>query len=490
MVHRRTSWIAGAAASFTLLAVMSGPVHASPKQALKPIGYIYAGTINEGLDTLAVAANHTMTLVKVSPAPAVHISGVAILHTKQGVHLYVLAGPFDDASIYEYSVNGATGDLTLDKVPPVTGLLADGAGNNLHAYDGFATNPKDASNIYVQKCVDKACTRWGLADYHSNPTTGALKLAGPVKASPIEWVSLQGDRMDLLEQTKTGDGILPIVIDHKSGDLRTGVFFDLVTNDNPALPTTADLIAAGPVSVGVGGIYVGNGVFTKQIAIYPSTGVHLEAGAGVDEVGGTGALAFIPHALLAGGYGATYGPELQLVSPSGVTGGGSIDLTRKPYDEGIGNSQDPNTVETIFALGIGIYIGNYAGLTVQGTDVKGLVLNKSHPTVAGTGSTTSMTGFLKPTATKTTLAVAHKGKALIFRGSVAGGVDGLAVSITLEVKHGSTYHPVQHKDAALTKTAHYSAGMSRPTAARCRAAAVYAGDAATAASRASLTFAC
>ncbi len=204
------------------------------------------------------------------------------------------------------------------------------------------------------------------------------------------------------------------------------------------------------------------------------------------------ALSFIPHALLDAEVGPTFGPWLQLVSPDAVTGIGAIDLTKKPFSLGGGSQTDPDFPETIYQLGTGIYIGVYLDPIVEATDGvggKGLVIDKQ-ATVAGTVSITSMAGWLDPKATTTLVAEKKAGKTITVNGSVKGGVAGLSVSVTLFVKKGSTFSPVQHKEATLGATLHYATSLSRPNAATCRLKAVYGGNAATASSTAQVTFAC
>lgn len=76
------------------------------------------------IDRLAVQPNHSLKLVGMVPMAA-PTYGLALLHTAGGVHLYALdrTGPGLESSIYQYSVNVATGALTPDKGPPVTGVI-------------------------------------------------------------------------------------------------------------------------------------------------------------------------------------------------------------------------------------------------------------------------------------------------------------------------------------------------------------------------------
>ena len=491
-------------AAIALLAVATGTggaaassrARSEPLKVSKSIGYLYGGTISHGVDTLAVAANHTTTLVKETASPGGDIGGMAILHLPSGVYLYVLAGSFGgQGSVYTYAVNIRTGALTRTKAAPVPLVLAAERGNNLYPYDGFATGPGGESVLYALRCLTPACSAYGIVRYHPNPKTGALTLTAKPVSSEVDWMSLEGNRLAILTRdSHHQEGIVPGKITHSTGALSIGTFFGLVTNDNPPVPATADMVTAGPSSVGVGGIYVGGKDPGPLVAVYPSSGLHVAAGAGVDEAGTPSAMLFIPHLLLTGESSSAGGPLLQLVSPSGVTSAGSIDLTKAPYLEGDGGgSSDPNFPETIYTLGAGVYIGNYSGLIVQGTDGyagKGFELNQTHPTVAGTTSTTSMAGFLKPSATKTTLHVKHKGGKILVSGSVTPSVGGLPVSVTLSALIGKKLKPLQHKTATLTKKGHFSASMARPKPAHCRVTASFTGDATWAPSSRTLTFPC
>jgi hypothetical protein len=69
-------------------------------------------------------------------------------------------------------------------------------------------------------------------------------------------------------------------------------------------------------------------------------------------------------------------------------------------------------------------------------------------------------------------------------------VAGLPVTVTIYVEKGKVFVPVQHKSPLLGSKLHYSATLSKPSASVCRAVASYAGNVATAASSARLTFAC
>ena len=81
----------------------------------------------------------------------------------------------------------------------------------------------------------------------------------------------------------------------------------------------------------------------------------------------------------------------------------------------------------------------YDGPILQATDGvggKGFAIDKSDPIVSGTFSASSMTGYLFPPKTKTTLAVHVKGGKVHVHGSVTGGKAGLSVSVVLARKSG------------------------------------------------------
>jgi hypothetical protein len=470
----------------TAAAARQDAAAAAAKKAPKPIGYIYAGSIFGGIYTLAVEPGDAVKVVKDTPSPNGDIGGVALLHTKSGLHLYVVAGPFGrEGEIYQYSVDRKTGAIAPTKIPPVTGALPTFSGNNLFAYDGYATDPSYASVIYVQACDDPSCSTYGLVALRANPATGALHEFGPRASSFMHSISVDGDRMAILQSPQSGPGLVlsSLRIDHTSGGLiPVGAPFHLVDKEKD--PLGGQDVAAGDTP-GIDGLNV------KGVG---SVGVDTGSILSVTSEDYTGsALRFIPHALLDAEYGPTFGPWLQLVSPDGAGSDGHIDLTQKPYSLQGGSDQDPYFTETIYQLGTGIYLGNYLNPIVEATDGvggKGLVIDSSRPTVAGTISVNSMSGFLEPTATKTTIIVTRSGVHLHVKGSVKAGVAGLSVSVTLAVRKAGKYSPVQHKNATLSKSAHYAVALSTPKASTCRATATYQGNAATSASKASLTFSC
>ncbi len=184
-----------------LQATASGP------RTTKPIGYIYAGSIFAGLYTLAVAPNDTMTVVKNTPSPSGDIGGIAVLHSKAGLNLYVLGGPFGGiGSIYQYSVSTRTGAITLTKYAPIPGVLASLRGNNLLAYDGRGINPSFTSVIYADVCADKACSHYGLAGFRADPTTGVLKELAAPGSQFIDSDSISGRRIAVLAAPQSGPG--------------------------------------------------------------------------------------------------------------------------------------------------------------------------------------------------------------------------------------------------------------------------------------------
>jgi hypothetical protein len=475
---------------------------AIPNVTAKPIGYIYAGTINSGIETLAVHSDHTLKLVHTTPLPAgaTAVGGVTLVHTKAGLKLYVLAGAFAQAgSIYTYSVSPTTGALTKSTAK-VNGIQPVQGGNNLFSWDGQAQSAGDGDAVYASTCVGAItggfCSSYGVGLYDVNQKTGALKLAATPTPAKIWGISVAGDRMNVLVAPPTlGTAILPIKIDHVTGRFTNGPSFDLVTNDNPPQPTTATMLATSPTSVAVGPMGLGVKTPGSWMAVYSSTGTKILKGGNATKVDpNTSTMAFIPHTLLIGGYDdTTFGPKLQLVSPSGQTTGGTIDLTKAPYHLSSGASFDPYGVETIFQLGKGIYIGNYFNPVVQATDGvggKGFTINQTHPIVANTGAVTSMAGFLLPAVTKTTIALHRQGTKLIVSGAVSGGKPGVHVTVTLLTKKGTKYVPNAKKAPALSSKHRYSATFSDPSAAKCEATARYPGTSTTRPSSATLQFAC
>jgi hypothetical protein len=471
---------------------------AAPNVTAKTIGYIYAGTINSGLETLAVHSDYTATLVHTTPLPTgtSSVGGVALMHTKAGLRLYVIAGAFaQPGSIYTYSVS-ATGALTKSAVKPVKGPVPFQIGNNLSSWDGQALSPADADTLYAPTCIGSTCSTYGVGLYEINQTTGAPKLAATPAAAKVQRISVVGDRMNVLVQPPTGGtAILPIKIDHATGRFINGSRFDLVTDDAKPQPTTATMVATSPTSVAAGPMGLGTAKPGSWMSVFGSTGTKILNGGNATLVDpNASTMAFIPHTLLVGGYNdTTYGPELQLVSPSGATSGGTIDLTKAPYHLSSGVSYSPDFVETIFQLGKGVYIGNYGNSALQATDGvggKGFAINQTHPVVANTGAITSMAGFLLPAVTKTTITMHRQGAKLVASGAVSGGQVGIHVKVTLLVKKGTHYVPSAAKSPALSATHHYSATFGSPNAARCEATARYPGTATTRSSSATIRFAC
>jgi hypothetical protein len=487
---RTHAFLAGltAVAVTGVLTIQLPAIASVPKSAPALIGYIYAGTISSGLETLAVAKDHTVTVVKDTPSPGGDIAGVALLHTKGGLWLYVESGAFGSlGNIYEYSVNKRTGAIARTKAKPVASI-GSLRGNNLLAYDGYGMNPAYGSFIYAQTCASKppctAFSSFGLVGFRANATTGALQQLATPKAANINSTSISGDRLAVIEDSSTGPGLVvsSYQIVSKTGGLKPIVSdYHLVNKSNQP-------IGGGDVAAGIG-----TGI--DNLSSSGATAVGVLTGSAIDQTTeaheGT-ALAFIPHLLLVGEVGATFGPFLELIAPDGLGSDGGIDLTASQYGLSGGSEDDPRFPETIYQLGAGIYVGSYLNPMVQATDGvggKGLVMGKK-AAVTGTLSVTSMAGFLKPTATKTTIAVKHSGKTLVVSGTVKGGVAGLPVTVTIYAEKGKKFVAVQHKKPGLTGNLHYSAALSKPKAAVCRAVAGYAGNAATAGSSARLTFAC
>ncbi len=479
----------------------SGPAAASGTEhpAAKPspaTGYIYAGTIASGLQTLAVHADHTVTLARTIPSPGGAIGGVTLLHTKAGIKLYVMAGVFGSKqSIYTYSVNESSGKLTLSSKPPIQNVLAGQRGNNLYSWDGQGHNPDFDDALYAETCVASNCSTYGLGFYKVNLNTGALTLAETPSAATLNWVSVQDDRMAILVPENPGDAIEPIAINHETGTFATGGLYILSTNDQPKLPAYADMVGAGPYGVAAGNIDLGGQTIGPSISVLHSTGgTHLSSPAAISSDGTPSAMALLAHIVVVGEAGPTDGPQLQLIAPSGLTEDGVVDLTKAPYKLGSGSSFDPDFVETIYQLGQGVYFGVYGDPLVQGTygvNGHGLELNQKHPTVSNLGTITSMAGFLLPTKTATTLSVGKKNSKLNVTGRVNNGVNGGAVDVTLySRKNLGPWIKRAHHIVGLTNTQHFSTSFTRVGQPHCRVKAAYAGNKTTAPSSASVTFSC
>src|ERR1700722_16360984 len=150
-----------------------------------PIGYVYATTFESVIDQLAVEPDFSLKLVATIPTTFQDSFGLALLHTAGGLHLYAeeRSGPGVESEIFQFSVNRATGRLTADKVPPVTGLAPVSTGNNLLAFDGRAIKASDASAIYATSCTT-GCPQVAFGHYVANQQTGRLKLARSV--TPVD----------------------------------------------------------------------------------------------------------------------------------------------------------------------------------------------------------------------------------------------------------------------------------------------------------------
>jgi hypothetical protein len=496
-----TAAAAALAGSAALGASTSASGVATPTLKLKTVGYIYAGTISSGIETLAVRSDYTLRLVHTTPSPGGaspggDIGGVTLVHTKSGIKLYVLAGrPGYEGAIYTYSVSSTTGALTKSTVkPPAGGAFAVQAGNNLFSWDGRAHSPGDADAIYAQSCAGSECAAfsYGFGVYKVSQSTGALTLAGTPNPANIFYMSGVGDRIDLLESNSSGRAVVPITVDHPSGLVTTGAAGYIETNDNPPQPAGASTIATGSGTVAVGAPFLGGTTTVPQIAVYSGVKANVLHGVSTDALVTPSVMMFLPHVLLVGGTNGT-GPKLQLITPDGALTEGTIDLTNAPYNLNSGSGTDPFAVETIFTLGHGLYLGNYLNPIVQGTwgvGGKNLALNQTHPIVANTGNVTSMAGFLLPAATKTTIALHRQGTKLIVSGGVSGGQAGVHVTVAVLVKKGTHYVPNSKKGPALTSKHRYSATFTSPNAARCETTARYPGTATTKASGATLRFAC
>jgi hypothetical protein len=489
------SIMAGSAALGATTAASGNP---TPSVKTKTVGYIYAGTITGGVETLAVHPDYTLSLVHTTPSPGGDISGVTLLHTKSGLKLYVLAGTFGGpGSIYTYSVSPTTGALTKSAVKPPAGNAFDiQGGNNLFSWDGRLHSASDADAVYAPTCVGSGCAAYsyGFGVYKVNQSTGALTLAATPHAENIQHMAGADDRIDLLVSNSSGRIIDSMRVDHASGLLIAGGDPSgyLETNDNPPLPSGASAIAPGSGTVGAGGVNFGAKTTTPQIAVYVGSKSNVLHGSGTKELLEPSVMMFLPHVLVVGGTNGT-GPKLQFVTPDGQLTEGAIDLTKAPYNLNSGSGTDPFAVETIFTLGNGLYFGNYLNPIVQGTwgvGGKNVALNQVHPAVANTGNVTSMAGFLIPAVTKTSATLQRKGTKLIVSGTVSGGEAGIHVKVTLLRKKGTKYVQVAQKTPALSAKHHYSATLSRPNAAKCEAKVHYPGSATTKVSNATLHFAC
>jgi hypothetical protein len=489
--------------SAALGAATSASGVSAPTLQLKTVGYIYAGTVADGIETLAVRSDDTLSLVHTTPSPGGpppygDIGGVTLVHTKSGPKLYVLAGrPGYQASIYTYSVSATTGALTKSTVKPPAGSATIGPpGNDLLSWDGRAHSPGDADAVYAEACVGSGCTTgtYGLGVYKVNQSTGALTLVGFPHAANIMNMAGADDRIDLLESSSLGRSINSFRINHSTGIPMVGGDPSgyLVTNDHPPVPSGASAIAPGVGTVGAGGVNFGGTTTIPQIAVYYGSLSNTLHGNGTNELVRPLAMKFLPHVLVVGGNNGI-GPKLQFVTPDGQLTEGTVDLTTAPYNLNSGNATDPYSVETIFTLGHGLYFGNYFNPIVQGTwgvGGKNLELNQTHPTVAGTFDVTSMAGFLLPTTTKTTVAVHRQGNKLIVSGGVVGGVVGIHTPVELMVKKGTHYVPDAKRSPALTSTHHFKATFTSPNAAKCEISVRYPGTATTKPSHATTRFGC
>jgi hypothetical protein len=477
-------------ASVALGATTSASGTTAPKASPKTIGYIYAGTIPSGIETLAVHADYTLSLVHTTPSPSQAISGMALLHTDSGLKLYVDAGPFGQlSSIYTYSVSATTGALTKSTAKPAGPLAYPNGGNNLFAWDGRAHKATDADAIYALTCIATNCSTYGLGVYKVNQKTGAPTLAGPPRAAQINEMSGYGDRIDL-EGSDSGPYVVPIKIDDASGLLTTGARDTIETLDKPPVPEGLRALVTGPTSV-AGQTYLG-ATAGEVIDVLGSVPLQILHGSATPALINASTGMFFPHLLLMGGTNGT-GPKLQLVLPDGSLSDGTIDLTKPPYNLTSGSGTDPYGVETIYRLGKGVYIGNYINPIVQGTygvGGKNLELNQKHPIIPNSGDVTSMAGFLFPAATHTTATLHRKGTKLMVSGAVSGGHKGVHVTVKLLVKKGTHYVPDAKKTPALTATHRYSATFGAPNAARCEVTVNYPGTTSTSASNATLHFAC
>jgi hypothetical protein len=485
MVPAPRTLLAGLAVT-ALTGLLAVPLSAaaSPATAPAPIGYIYGGSISSGLFTLAVAKDHSLKVVRDTPSQGGDIAGVALLHTKGGMWLYVESGAFGGAgSIYEYAVNRKTGAIKRTKAAPIPALGVF-RGNNLFAYDGHAANPAFTSVLWSPVCIGTGCATFGIEGFRANPNTGALQKYQAAQPSRVQAMSVIGDWMALLQdQPKGGLAVSSALINHKTGGLKPVIKgFGLV--DGKGNPIGGTDVAAGD-GVGIDGLSNNSvaevGVLTGG-TIQETTQAHE----------GT-TLSFIPHALLEGETASpAFGPYLQLIAPNGLNTSGDVDLTASKYGFSGGSEDDPRFPETIFQLGAGVYVGIYLNPIAQATDGvggKGFAMDKTAK-VAGTLSVTSMAGYLQPTATKTTIAVHKNGSKLTVSGTVKGGGAGLTVTVTIYVKKGGKFVAEQHRSAVLTGKRHYSTSLSKPKGATCRATARYGGNAATKSSAGTATFSC
>jgi hypothetical protein len=419
------------------------------RRAVRPIAgdRLHLRGLSTGLETLAVAKDHSVTVVKDTPSPGGDIAGVALLHTKGGLWLYVESGAFGGlGNIYEYSVNNRTGAIARTKAKPVA-ALGGLRGDNLLAYDGYGTNPSYGSFIYAQTCASTppctAFSSFGLVGFRASATTGALHQLAAPRAANIISASVSGDRLAVLEDSSTGPGLVvsSYQIASKTGGLKPIVAgYHLLNKANQP-------IGGGDVAAGVG--------------------------TGIDNLSNNGATAV------------------------GVLTGSAIDQTTQAHEgsalaSGLA-AEAPTTrasrrrsTSSASASTSAFISTRWCRPPTASAAREGLVMDKK-AAVTGTLGVTSMAGFLKLTATKTTIAVKRSAKTIVVSGAVTGGVSGLPVTVTIYVEKGKKFVAVQHKTPGLTGKLHYSASLTTPKGAICRAVA---GNAATAASSARLTFAC
>jgi hypothetical protein len=163
----RVALACGVVLTLALSLAQSGAGAVASTATLKPIGYVYTSTPGGSIDQFAVAPDRTLTLAGTVAAPTAQVMGLSLLHTPGGLHLYALTSDGDNETIIQYSVDVATGKLSRDKVPAVTGVRgvqdADAVpSSGLLGYDGYGTNGSGDSSIYALKCVDPTCTQRGL----------------------------------------------------------------------------------------------------------------------------------------------------------------------------------------------------------------------------------------------------------------------------------------------------------------------------------------
>jgi hypothetical protein len=265
-----------------------------------------------------------------------------------------------------------------------------------------------------------------------------------------------------------------------------------LTYGSEQIPASANAVGTGPDWAAVAPMNISATGF--GVSAYPSSGTNITAGSDtpIDDGIGVTELVYTKNHLVAGEVAS--GPQIQYFpkDANGTGPEGTIDLTQPPYDYPVDVSDNATVSLT---LGDGVYMGWLKGPVLQATDGyqgKGFTINKTSPTVAGTGGTYGLAGYLIPkkTATKTTLTLnKHAGKVKA-SGKVTGGVAGVKVDVKLERHSGGAWKLITKKSPSLSSGHTYKASLKRAKAGTCRAVASYPGNATTKASSATKKFSC